>query len=621
MKAVILAGGKGSRLAQHTKDLPKPMLPLGGIPMLEHQVNLLKKYNITEIIILINYLGQVIIDYFGNGESLGVNIIYVEEKEPLGTVGGVKEIEDQLNEDFIVFYGDVMINMDLNRLIRFHQNKNSECTLVVHPNNHPYDSDLVELGHDGRITNILSKNKERDAYYSNMVNAGAYIFSSTIFKFLEKGKKADFGRDIFPKIYKQTRMFGYNTAEYLKDMGTHDRLEEVEKDLLSGKIERLNMENKRSAIFLDRDGVINHEISFIHKPDQFKLYDFTANAIKKINQSEYLSIVITNQSVIARNLCTLEELSVIHKKMETELGQERAKLDAIYFCPHHPDKGYPEERAEYKIDCECRKPKPGMLLDAARDFNIDLSTSYMIGDSERDIVAGKRAGCMTIGVRGGHALKKLTLEPDYIFENLKEATDFIVDEPFKKIVKEIQDKLSKITENPAIIAIGGNTRSGKTTLASYLKYKLGKKVLHIKLDNWLLPKEKRKENFNVYDRFQLEKIESDIEKLLKGESLKIKKYITRENDPETELTYNSKGHEIVLIEGVVALGSKKLRNKSHIKLHMHAETSRWKERMYNYYYWRGKNDDYIEKLITARTNDEYVLVEKLVKFADIVINN
>ena len=120
-----------------------------------------------------------------------------------------------------------------------------------------------------------------------------------------------------------------------------------------------------------------------------------AEAIKKINSSGYLAIVVTNQPVIARGEVTFEQLEEIHNKMETLLGQEGASLDAIYFCPHHPDKGFVGEVPELKIDCDCRKPKPGMLLKAAEDFNIDLSLSWMIGDGNHDIGAGKNAGCHT----------------------------------------------------------------------------------------------------------------------------------------------------------------------------------------------------------------------------------
>lgn len=126
------------------------------------------------------------------------------------------------------------------------------------------------------------------------------------------------------------------------------------------------------------------------------MIDGVSEAIKKINASGYLAIVVTNQPVIARGEVTFQELEEIHNKMETLLGKEGAYLDAIYYCPHHPHKGYEGERPELKIECDCRKPKPGMLLKAAEDYNIDLSQSWMIGDGENDVKAGINAGCKTV---------------------------------------------------------------------------------------------------------------------------------------------------------------------------------------------------------------------------------
>lgn len=186
-------------------------------------------------------------------------------------------------------------------------------------------------------------------------------------------------------------LYGYVSPEYIKDMGTPERYEAVCKDVENGKVARLNKKNPRPAIFLDRDGTINEEVNLLNDPEQLKLIEGAAEAIRLINQSDYLAIIVTNQPVIARNLCSVEELEYIHASLETLLGKERAYVDAIYYCPHHPDKGYPEERPEYKIDCKCRKPNPGMLLQAAKDWNIDLSRSYMIGDSDRDVQAGINA--------------------------------------------------------------------------------------------------------------------------------------------------------------------------------------------------------------------------------------
>jgi histidinol-phosphate phosphatase family protein len=437
MKAVILAGGKGTRLKEYTQNIPKPMLKIGNKPVLEHQIEILKRHQIVDIIFLVNHLKSVIIDYFGNGKNFGVNIDYYEENEPLGTAGGLREIQKKLNEDFLFIYGDTIFDIDLERLIKFHTEKNSDFTLVAHPNDHPFDSDLIDIDKNEQVVKILPKSHKRDFFYKNLVNAGMYVVSPSVLKYIPKAKKSDFGKDILPRIIDKVRVFAYNTSEYIKDMGTPERLSAVRNDYNNRKIFRRSYLHKQKAIFLDRDGVINKYKGLIYKPEQLEIYPFSIEALKILNNSDYLAIIVTNQPVVARNLCTIEELEYIHKKMETIFGNQGAKFDAIYYCPHHPDKGYKDENPEYKIDCPCRKPKPGMLLKAAEKFNIDLSESYIIGDSFFDILAGYNAGVTPIAVKTGVGLnqddRKRFLskgyqlkEPAMIFDNLLEAVKKII---------------------------------------------------------------------------------------------------------------------------------------------------------------------------------------------------
>ena len=154
-------------------------------------------------------------------------------------------------------------------------------------------------------------------------------------------------------------------------------------------------------MFIDRDGTITTLDGFVTRPEQLVLADGAAAAIRMINESGFLAIVITNQPVIARGECTIAGLDEIHRKMETDLGSSGAYIDDIFYCPHHPDKGFTGERPEYKVECDCRKPKPGMIFAAAKKFNIDLSGSYMAGDSKMDALAGLRAGCQPALIRAG----------------------------------------------------------------------------------------------------------------------------------------------------------------------------------------------------------------------------
>lgn len=408
-----MAGGKGTRIAQVKSDVPKPMIPIAGKPILEWQIENLKAYGLTDIMLVIGYLGHVIMEYFGDGSKFGVNIDYFEEDYPLGTAGALFKMD--LNEDFLLMCGDVVLDVDFNRFIEFHKKNKAWASLMAHPNGHPYDSSLLvtqisQMSHkNGELvpfdshTVVRWMNKEDERYYyKNRVNAGIEIISPELLKetmkhFVprhpEAPDKIDLDRDVLKPNIGSGRIFAYDTPEYIKDMGTPDRYYEVEKDIISGKVRARNLSKKQKAIFLDRDGVINKHIGFLRKTEDFELLKGVPEAIKMINRSGYLAIVVTNQPIIARGECTWEELQSIHDKMETELGKEGAFLDAIYICPHHKDKGFDGERPEYKYDCDCRKPKPGLLFQAAKDFNIDLSNSYMIGDSNSDIEAGRNAQC------------------------------------------------------------------------------------------------------------------------------------------------------------------------------------------------------------------------------------
>lgn len=623
MKAVILAGGQGTRMGKFTEEIPKPMLQIGNKPILEHQIELLKRYNIKEVWVLVNYLKDSIIEYFGDGEDFGLSIKYFEEKTPLGTTGGIKEIEHELQDDFLVLYGDVMIDMNFERLIRFHKENKSECTLVLHPNDHPFDSDLVETNQEHQVINFFPKPHPENLFYKNLVNAGAYIFSPAIFSHIEKGEKADFGRHIFPAIYNKIKMFGYNTAEYLKDMGTPERWKEVESAYISGKITRSNYDFKQKAVFLDRDGVINVEKSFINDPADYELFNFTPEAVKKINESEYKAIVITNQSAIARNISTFEELAIIHKKMETIMGNQGAKIDELYFCPHHPDKGYPEERAEYKIECNCRKPMPGMLLQAAIDFNIDLKQSIMIGDTERDIMAGKNAGCYTAGVMTGYGMKGSKARPDYFFANLLEATSFLTDKKYQDEFEAL-DLLASKEKKPFIISIGGNARSGKSNFASYLKMRFeqtGQKVLKVELDNWIRPESKRTAEMNVFERYNMPQLEKDISAILNSKTIQKNTYQNHPNSIVQEVEYTVADCDIVIIEGVVALTSDKLRKLYSNSIFLETSEDVRIQRLKDYYIWRGKSETEINKIYESRIKDEYELIKKESKLADTIITN
>lgn len=395
MKTVIIAGGKGTRIASSFSEIPKAMIPVEGMPVIQRQVEMAASYGFKDFIFLTGHLGDVIRDYFKDGSSLGVNITYCQEKEPLGTAGALRQARELLTEDFFVFYGDTVMDVDMEHMLRFHRENRSDATLFVHPNDHPYDSDIVETDSSHRITAFRLKPHEEGFISRNQVNASLFILSPKVVDEIPEAVRLNLEKDIFPScLDKGMRFFGYPSAEYIKDMGTPERYAEVCADVRSGRVAALNRRNLRPAVFLDRDGVINVEKGFLSREKDMELIEGAAGGIARINASGWLAIVVTNQPVIARGDCSWEELGRINARMETLLGQEHAFVNDIYICPHHPDKGFPGERPEYKIVCDCRKPSPGMLLKAARDWGIDLSRSIMIGDHDRDVMAGENAGVM-----------------------------------------------------------------------------------------------------------------------------------------------------------------------------------------------------------------------------------
>lgn len=396
-----MAGGRGTRISELFPDIPKPLIPINNIPVLEREIISLRDQGFTEIILTIGYMAEKIKSYFGDGSKLGVNISYFVEDKPLGNAGALFFLD--LKEDFFLLNADAVFDVDFNRMVEFHEKHGGLVTLFTHPNSHPYDSGLIIAGENGEVEKWLAKEDERPKYYKNRVNAGLHIISPKALEMsgikkedIGDGRKVDLDRQILKPLCGTGKMFCYDSPEYVKDMGTPERFRAVEEDYKKGIVSAKNLKNKQKAIFLDRDGTINKYVGFLRKEEEFELIDGVAEAVIKINQSGYLAIAVTNQPVIARGEVTFDGLETIHNKMETLLGKEGAYLDGIYFCPHHPHKGYEGEVKELKIECDCRKPKPGMLLKAAEDFNIDLSESYMVGDGENDIKAGNAAGCKTV---------------------------------------------------------------------------------------------------------------------------------------------------------------------------------------------------------------------------------
>jgi len=418
MKTIIMAGGKGTRISSVARDIPKPMIKIEGKPVLEHEIECLRDQGYTDLIITVGHLGHIIMDYFGDGSGIspitgvpfGVHIEYYVEEEPLGNAGALFRLRDKLTEDFLLLNGDAIFDVDFNRFVSFHKRHGGLATLFTHPNSHPYDSGLVLADEQGVVTGWLTKEDPRPTYYRNRVNAGLHVLSPEVLCIEVTTPKVDLDRQILKPLAGTGKMYCYDSPEYVKDMGTPERYASVCLDFRDGKVQAKNLKNKQKAVFLDRDGTINRYVGFLRNEEDFELLPGVEDAIAGINKSGYLAIVVTNQPVIARGEVTYTQLQEIHNKMETLLGRKGAYLDAVYFCPHHPHKGFEGEIPELKINCECRKPRPGMLLQAAEAFNIDLNQSFMIGDGEEDVEAGKAAGCKTVLIGAARFGQNLTVD-------------------------------------------------------------------------------------------------------------------------------------------------------------------------------------------------------------------
>lgn len=560
-QAVILAGGSGTRLRERLGDLPKPLIDINGVPLLQRQLEALKRYDFNKIEILVSYQAEKIHEFCASKDNWGLNISCIDEGQQLGTAGAVLNIFDRLENEFLVVYGDTMFEIDLNRFQQFHDdNLEVAATLFLHPNDHPHDSDLVELGENKKIVKFHNYPHEKNIYLPNLVNAAMYFVRKEALKpWRHDAEIFDFGKHLFPRMLSNgVNLQGYPSFEYIKDCGTPNRVDRVTHDIRTGKVERAKLSNKQNLIILDRDGTINDEINHLKSIDQFKLISGVEGAIKKLNHAEFRVCVATNQPVVARGECTDDELRKIHNKMETCLGYEGAYIDKIYYCPHHPDAGFDGEVAELKKECECRKPDVGMIFSALKEFNGSVVDSWMIGDSTADILAANRAGLSSILVETGHAGSdaKYSAIPDFVLPNLPAAVDFILG-LFPKYC-DVFNGVAKTIVAGEVIAIGGQSRSGKSLSAGVLKVLLGKvgiKAIILNTDRWLLSQDLRGNGvLGRHDKTALQELAILLANRVRPIRINLPTYIKKTRTQlETDNFIEIDPNDVVIVEGVMAL--------------------------------------------------------------------
>ncbi len=494
-QAVILAGGKGTRLQARLGGKPKPLIDIGGIPLLERQLRLLSRHGFNCALILVSYGAQMIQEYCRQRADRNPEITILDDGNvPRGTAGAVLQALPYLDRTFLVLYGDTMLNVELSRFWNWHlQNSDASASLFLHPNDHPQDSDLVEIDDQDQITAFHSYPHPEKEYLANLSNAALYIVEREALKpWHKQAGQIDFAKDLFPEMLQGGALLrGYQSFEYIKDIGTPDRLDSVSRHLASGLIEQATLEATQRAVFIDRDGTLNHSRGFIKQAEDFELFNFAGNAVKRLNESEWRAVLITNQPVVARGETTFQELKRISAKLDTELARAHAYLDRSYICLHHPDRGFAGEIASLKVDCDCRKPATGLIKRAQQDLNLDLTQSWFIGDSTADVGAAVQAGISSILVQTGEAGldDKYPFCADITVRNFAAAVNFIL--KTAPLIEELCNPLLPVLNQESDWFIGGESMAEIEAFTVVLRRQLqqeGKTCFSLPFSRWQLQK-------------------------------------------------------------------------------------------------------------------------------------
>jgi histidinol-phosphate phosphatase family protein len=592
-------------------DLPKPLIDVCGKPLLERQILLLKSYGFDQVLILVSYRADYIKDYCRSRSNWDIDVQCLDDGEPRGTAGAILSVFNQLAVEFLVMYGDTMLQVDLARFVRFHtQGMNAAATLLLHPNDHPQDSDLVEVDESGKII-AFHPYPHPDGYYlPNLVNAALYCMRRDALEpWRSRTGMLDFGKNIFPEMLELGLLLrGYNSPEYIKDVGTPERIDKVCVDLVSGRVDMARLDHEQMAVFLDRDGTINKEVRHLNSPEQFEILPGVGDAIRRLNHANYRVCIVTNQPVIARGECSVETLRQIHNKMETLLGHEGAYVDRIIYCPHHPDRGFEGEISDLKCECCCRKPGTGMIDSVVAEFNIARSSSWLVGDSSSDILAAKRAGLHSILVETGYAGldEKYLVTPDYNFADLPRAVNFII-EGHPRLMESLEPLAANLKAGEMVF-IGGQSRSGKSMIASALRDLLRSQGINsvvLSTDRWLRGESKRSDGvLGRHDDDHLRDAIAKIDTRNGTLSLNINAYrkLKREQIVDAE-HLRIESDDVVIVEGVIALYVSGAASRPH-RFYVSIDEEERRQRVLREYLLRGWSETEATAIYENRLIDE-----------------
>jgi histidinol-phosphate phosphatase family protein len=616
MQAVILAGGEGRRLKAISGDRPKPLVPIAGRPLLDHQLQAMRRHQIKDVVILVGYGADEIVNFVGSGQQWGMTIRCLADGTPRGTAGAVIEALPWLQPQFLTVYGDTIFDIDFGRMIASHRQSRAAATLLLHPNDHPHDSDIVETDQGGLITAFHPYPHAPGQDLPNLVNAGMYVIERSLFEqSLALPERPDFGKHLFPALLARgMALNGYCSPEYIKDAGTPDRHRRVEADLLAGRVAAKSLSQPCPAVFLDRDGTINEEVGRINHPDQLRLLPGAGAAISRLNHSHYRTVVVTNQGVLARGECDEAGLETIHRRMAGLLGQDHAYLDAIYYCPHLPESGYDGERRDLKMVCDCRKPAPGMVTKAGHDLNLAIAESWIIGDSTGDIMVGQNLGVSTILLQSGHGGRdgKYPALPDFERNDLADAVQLILTEWPK--LQEADRPLLQGLEPGALILIGGQARSGKSTRAGCLSRSLrlsGRNSVVIQADRWLRSEDQRA-GPSVLDRYDLDGLVEFVQRARAHPGRyalgRYDRNSRRRQEDAAEIDIAPGA--VIIVEGVPVLECPKLLDLAQLSFFCDRPKAQRRDAFFADYQRRGWNDQAVAQLWAEREDEEMALIER-----------
>jgi histidinol-phosphate phosphatase family protein len=616
-QVAILAGGKGTRLRERSGDVPKPLVSIAGKPVLVHQIETCVAAGLTDILLLVHTGHEQIRCALGDGAWLGASLSYRVESEPRGTAGALADALPSLAATFLVLYGDTFFDVDLARLLRAHAQAGADATLFLHPNDHPEDSDLVEIDGSGRVTAMHPYPHAANVSYRNLVNAAMYVFRRHgLERHVDTSRPSDIAQHVFPAMLAAgSHLHGHVSPEYIKDMGTPGRLDKVERDIASGLVERLSARQLRSAVFIDRDGTLNREVDHLTDADQLELLPGAVDAVRGLNAAGRLAVIVTNQPVVARGDVTAQELAAIHRRLEWTLGAGGAYLDAIYVCPHHPDRGFAGEVAALKIRCACRKPGTGLVDEACRDLGIDRQRSWLVGDTTSDILCGQRAGVRTVLVETGYAGRdgKHAVAADYVAADFATAVRWIV-QGHDAVARQLAGVVPMAVAG-RLTLIGGLARSGKSSAAQVLKEALaacGRTAHVIDLDAWLRPAGERSEGAGVLSRYDVNAAMTAVLSVINASerrAIELPTYDRLLRSPGAPSRRLSIGTgDAVIVEGVPALMIDSLRAHASATVFADCDETERTKRLRALYAWRQTPEEELSRVLESRARDESPLV-------------